>query len=87
MNGDALGAAPFRSLVAVSRSRADEKDVEVELANIDAGESSDLDSGSRVLWKGEYAQRSSKRAFIVGEGEAAKRKVRLVFFIHNPGIC
>lgn len=75
-NGNSHHVAPAPSVLPLPRPKPDEKDVEAELAKIEALDMSNLDAAGRELWREEYIQRSLKRARELGFNEAAKRKVR-----------
>ena len=59
-----------------ARSKPDEREIEAELARIDAMDISDPDSPGFEDWKEEYRQRGLKRQLQVAEAEAGRRKVR-----------
>jgi hypothetical protein len=83
MNGDALAVAPlapFQPPVSHFRSRADDREVEAELARIDAEGDSDLEADARIYWKSEYLQRGTKRSSRLVTVEASRRKVGTLIY-------
>jgi DNA helicase INO80 len=74
-NGDSHHVAAPSSVLPLPRPKPDEKDVEVELAKLEASGIGSLDTAGQELWREEYVQRSLKRARELGFNEAIKRKV------------
>lgn len=75
-NGDSHHVAAPPPVLLLPRPKPDEKDVEAELAKMEALDIGNLDADGQELWREEYIQRSLKRARELGFNEAAKRKVR-----------
>lgn len=75
-NGDSHHVAAPSSVLPLPRPKPDEKDVEAELAKMEAADIGNLDAAGQELWREEYIQRSLKRTREIGINEAAKRKVR-----------
>jgi DNA helicase INO80 len=76
-NGDSHHVAPAPAVLPLPRPKPDEKDVEAELAKMEASDLGSLDAAGQELWKEEWAQRTLKRGREVGFNETAKRKVCL----------
>jgi DNA helicase INO80 len=74
-NGELHHVAALSSVLPLPRPKPDEKDVEAELAKLEASDIGNLDAAGQELWREEYIQRSLKRAREIGFNEAAKRKV------------
>lgn len=75
-NGDATHVAALPSVLPLPRPKPDEKEVEAELAKLEASDIGNLDAAGQEFWREEYAQRTLKRNRELGFHEAAKRKVR-----------
>jgi hypothetical protein len=78
LNGDVLPSAPlppFSAPISHSRSRADEREVEAELARIDGDGDSDLEADARIYWKNDFLERGIKRSMSLKAAEATRRKV------------
>lgn len=76
LNGDSYHVAAPPPVLPLPRPKPDEKDVEAELAKMEAADIGILDAAGQELWREEYTQRSLKRTREIGSNEAAKRKVR-----------
>ncbi|KIW09527.1 uncharacterized protein PV09_00402 [Verruconis gallopava] len=62
-----------------SRSRADGREVDLELARIDAEGDSDLEADARIRWRQDYVERGIKRTLALAKGEEEKRKRRRTY--------
>lgn len=75
-NGNSHHVAAPPPVLPLPRPKPDEKDVEAELAKMEASDVGNLDAAGQEIWREEYIQRSLKRTRELGFNEAAKRKVR-----------